>query len=1416
MSLHDRPPGTTPHPTDRHASAAPLATSLSLMLPLAVVMAFLLLVAGTAAALLRWWAYDEAGSAWLVARLPLVEVKGFKGALLGDRWQADRVRVAWEDGHAWLEIEGLDSRGMHWQWRPSGDAWLGLEVAQLSARKVSVNTGKPRQKPLELPASLALPLQLQVAEAHISGLHVDQLPPVLNLRARALQLDAHPGGSHQLGSATAEWAGVQVDLQGRIGSQGELPVSLQAVARPVGEGDQPRWAAVARVQGPLRLLDLKATLRGRPLPGRDTPAVDLGATLAVTQLWPLSTLDLQTRELDLSALSLQAPQTRLSGQARLVARAKNAPLVAKIELDNALPGRWNEARLPLKRIQAELRGDLSHPERLEAAGFELQLADSRQGAGRITGQALWLGNDLTLDTRWVDLAPQRLDGRAAAMTLAGPVQLKLRGLPSPDTADHRPAPAPALSWKIGLEGRLDNAPSAVQFTVEGNASDQALNLSTFRAQAGSTTADLQLKLQRVSRGDWKLDSAGSLVNFDPVAWWPGDSGTAWRQGPHRLSGGWQFELRVPAQAAQMPALELVQRLAGTGSLRIHDSVLAGVPVTADIKLGYTQAATPTTALMRADILLGGNQLSVDGRGDLQSGGQSDRWRMELKGDQLAALAPLTRLHPALAEWVPRQGSAQVVLAADGRWPAMRTEGQARISQLLMGRLALAQGTANWQVEGGGDRNVSAQLDLAGLQLAHQRADHVRADVSGTMADHRIDVSAALPLMPPVMAIRLLGAQAQSGTRAQMQAQGAWLPEAAGGGTWRAKVDKLVLGSWDGSMGDSAPASIWALAAGLRAELQFDGAGSLTTLRADPGRVSFGDQIRLRWDEVKLDLRGDRPQIQLHADIEPFALAPLLARAQPAVGWSGDITLAARVDIRAAERFDADLVFERREGDLHIAGREGMQLLGLTDLRLALSAHDGLWTVAPVFKGRSLGEITGSVRLQTTPERRWPHADATLAGEVQARVADIGIWSAWVPPGWRLAGELRTMAALSGRFAEPRYTGELAGKGLSVRNLLQGVNVSEGEVLVRLEGDRATVERFTLKGGDGTLTLTGGATLGSTPSVRLLALADKFRLLGRVDRLAIASGQLGLDFSAEQVKLDGRVVLDEALYDLSSSDAPALDDDVTVRRPGAVEEIVEEKKGPASKRAFAMNLEVDLGEKARFRGKGIETGLKGNLRLATPGGRLDVRGTIRSDEGSYRAYGQKLGIERGIIAFNGPYDDPRLDILALRQNIDARVGLLVTGTASQYRARLYSEPDMSETEKLSWLLLGRAPDGLGRNDTALLQRAAVALLSGEGEAPTDALMKNLGIDELTVGQRESGDVRETVVTLGKQLSRRLYIGYERSVNATTGTWQLIYRIAQRFTLRAQSGLENSLDVLWTWRLQETPPDAAMRKSTATPP
>jgi translocation and assembly module TamB len=657
-----------------------------------------------------------------------------------------------------------------------------------------------------------------------------------------------------------------------------------------------------------------------------------------------------------------------------------------------------------------------------------------------------------------------------------------------------------------------------------------------------------------------------------------------------------------------------------------------------------------------------------------------------------------------------------------------------------------------------------------------------------------------------------------GTQGSLQAQGSWQAEAGGAGQWRGTVDRLLVSAWDGKATDALPAATWAEARNLKAQLQVGAGGTLHSLQADAGRLLVGPPgaapLALKWDDVQVDLRPDTPHLRLRAELEPFDAVPLLARLQPTMGWSGNLKLGARLDLRALERMDADLVLQRTDGDLNIENNDGLQLLGLTDLRLTLAAHDGLWQLSPLVRGRGVGEVTGAMQLRTTPERRWPGLDAPLQGSVTARAPDIGIWAPWVPAGWRLTGEMNATASLGGTLGAPRYTGAVRGNNIGVRNLLQGVNVSNGDVSILLEGETARIERFTLKGGEGRIDITGNANWANAPVARLQLQAQRFRALGRLDRLLIASGEATLNLQRDAARLEGRFKVDEGLFDTTAADAPSLDSDVTIR--GQVDETLNAARAePAPRRRnFALAVDVNMGEKLRVRGRGLDSTLAGSVRITTPDGRLAVNGAIRSVDGTYAAYGQKLEIERGVLTFTGPADNPRLDVLALRPNIDTRVGVLIAGQAQAPRVRLYAEPDMSETDKLSWLVLGRAPDGLGRSDTALLQRAAVALLSGEGEAPTDALLKSLGIDEISLRQGD-GEVRETVITLGKQLSRRWYVGYERGVNAASGTWQLIYRIAQRFTLRAQSGLENSLDVIWVWRTQETPADAGMRKSVVTP-
>jgi translocation and assembly module TamB len=208
----------------------------------------------------------------------------------------------------------------------------------------------------------------------------------------------------------------------------------------------------------------------------------------------------------------------------------------------------------------------------------------------------------------------------------------------------------------------------------------AAGAAVFRRRHGRLAGTLQ----RTAR-EWKLQTTGTLADFDPLPWWPGEAGGAWRRGPHRLSADWELDAALPLQPERLPLVALAQRVAGNGRLRVHDSVLAGVPLTADINLGYAQAQAPTPASIRGEMSLGGNRLRLEGLGDPAGAGLADRLQVQVQADRLATLAPLARLHPALepgchARAAPGAGRHH------GRWPEMRTEGESTSQALQAGAL----------------------------------------------------------------------------------------------------------------------------------------------------------------------------------------------------------------------------------------------------------------------------------------------------------------------------------------------------------------------------------------------------------------------------------------------------------------------------------------------------------------------------------------------------------------------------------------------------------------------------------------------------------------------------------------------------------------------------------------------------------
>ena len=1464
----DNTPQAPPAETGHGARAKPVATGLGLLLPSLWIIGLTLALVAVGLGAGYGALTTEAGSRWLLHKLPYIQVDGFRGALLGDRWQAQRLVYSWAKGQSTLTLEEVDAQGLRWAWRglspelaSAPKAWGALHAKSLTVSKATLRNAPASGQAPKLPDSLALPLQIEIDAVTLGEFQIDALAPVQQLAAQGLVLDSRSGQRWRVQGIQGQWWGLVMDGSASLAHQAPHSASAQASLRPLQDGDSPRWAAVVRAEGPFEQLDVTATLRGVPQTGpgvaNAAPSLELSAQVLPLKTWPLGLLNLKTEALDLNALQAQAPRTSLNGTAEIASRGLNAPVTARVQLANAAPGRWDQGRLPVAQVSIDLAGRVDQRNQVTAPRLELLLADapgSAGAAGRVTGRADWRGHILTLDTQLLDVQPQRLDQRAAGMRLSGPVAVSISGLASPDPAA-KPAPTPwQAKLKLDLEGLLLNLAKGnsppVKLQLEATASAARVDVSQASAKTGAATATLSGSLQRAPGAEWALASTGALQGFDPTAWLPGEPGSAWRQGPHRLSGQWQFDVRLPPDSVrllQTAPLNLVQRLAGDGTLRVDDSLLAGVPVSVDARLAYSPGVVSSSgsASLNAEVKLGGNTLSVEGQGQPAGDGLADRLKLELQADQLATLAPLLRLYPEAAAWAPSKGSASVELQASGRWPTLRTEGSSRVQQLQAGRLAVRTGQLDWQLDSGRNQPLALTLDVSGVALGTQRAERLRGTLRGTQGRHAIDIDALVPVAPAGTAAVLLGqANRPGGTRAQLRAQGSWSPDAGSGGRWRATVERLLAAAWDGKSelntlkpgaalapaaaaattpsaptATTNPPTLWLEASDLRVDLQFNADGNLLAVRAPAGRMRLAESAVVRWDDVTVDLQGSSPRIELTATAEPFNVAPLLSRLLPDMGWAGDLRLGGRVVVRAAERFDADLTLERTDGDLLLVDGDNTLTLGLTELRAALSAHDGVWTFTPAFSGKTLGELRGSVVARTTASARWPTPDAALQGQLVLRVGDIGIWNNWVPPGWRMTGEVSGAADVSGRFGQPRYTGALIGQRLGIRNLLEGVNLGDGEVTIRLAGDSAQIETFALRGGDGTLSVRGSATWGAGLSTQLQLKAENFRVLGRVDRQIVASGAATLRHTPELLRLDGNVTINEGLVDASRANAPSLDDDVVVRRTSIEEQPGEDAVPVAAKRGsdIAVNLGVDLGQKMRVRGYGLDTLLRGQLRVTTPNNRLALNGNINTEGGTYVAYGQRLEIERGILAFRGGYNNPRLDILALRPKIDNRVGVSISGTALAPRVRLFSEPELSDNEKLSWLVLGRAPDNLGRTDTAVLQRAAVALLAGDGEAPTDTMLRNLGIDDLSIRQGD-GEVRETVISLGKQLSQRWYVGYERGVNATQGTFQLIYRIARRFTLRAQSGLENSLDMIWVWRRGETPavPEGSVRKSITVPP
>jgi translocation and assembly module TamB len=234
-----------------------------------------------------------------------------------------------------------------------------------------------------------------------------------------------------------------------------------------------------------------------------------------------------------------------------------------------------------------------------------------------------------------------------------------------------------------------------------------------------------------------------------------------------------------------------------------------------------------------------------------------------------------------------------------------------------------------------------------------------------------------------------------------------------------------------------------------------------------------------------------------------------------------------------------------------------------------------------------------------------------------------------------------------------------------------------------------------------------------------------------------------------------------------------------------------------------DINLDLGDHFHFRGFGADVDLTGRLRLQQESAQLfRANGEVRVPRGRYRAYGQRLVVRTGSFIFTGPWDNPDLNLEAIRElppstnPTNVVVGIKVSGPLRAPNAMLFSEPGMPESDIAYYILTGR-PRATPQNGSFSAGGTLLALgLAGSGDQ-AGQLAKRFGIGDFQIGTVEASDGTEA--EMSGYLGEKLYVRYGRGIAQRSNSITFQYRLTPRLLIETISGIEDALDLLYSFSI-----------------
>jgi len=828
----------------------------------------------------------------------------------------------------------------------------------------------------------------------------------------------------------------------------------------------------------------------------------------------------------------------------------------------------------------------------------------------------------------------------------------------------------------------------------------------------------------------------------------------------------------PKKRGAPPARKIEARVTGTltaagmlgpvfttkAEFKLGPSVYDGLPLTGG---GTIQLAGSRILPSRANLSVAGNQVDLQG----SFGARGDRLKFRVDAPALE------RLGFGLAGLIAADGDVTGSFAH----PNVVLNYKADSVVFSSNRVGHAEGHA--ELRDGANGALVFTTDARNLSAGGVDLTTLTAHLSGTRANHTLEAAATGKLQDRPLDLTL--------------AANGKLTEARDGTHWDGTVTRL--------QNRGTPA--------LNLE-------SPLAVSAGPDRLTLG-ATRLTLEGAVLSLKTfafDHGKIQSAGSLTGISVARLQDLRREITGEpphvKTDLVFDGDWDFALGSTATGHIQLQRRSGDVTVEIGRGLASLGISSIaaRAELSGGNRLNATLHAQASR-IGVIDADAHTTLVMRDGFltVSEDGALTGNVNANVPSLKTTGGLFGPSYLLDGHLALKLALGGTVAKPNLTGSLLGDGLSATLVDQGVQLKDGVVRIALSHNLVDFQQVEFHGASGTLRATGRVRLdGDQPDLTASIVADKLELFAAPDRNLSLSGSASVANAGAQggMAINGKFVVDHALFDMPEQAAPKLGDDVVVVRPdgsvaGERPRPVPGTNKPIGPFAPRANIDISLGNNFRFRGQGADLGLTGTITaMSAPNLPLRAVGNVRVTPGStYTAFGRKLNIENGFFTFNGPVANPGINILAMRRNQQVEAGVQVTGTVQFPTAKLVSEPNVPDNEKLSWLLFGHGTDqgnNLGQQST---MTTALALL---GSASGKRIAQTFGLDEFSVGQSEVGLTDPQVVMVSKAINEWLVIGYEQGLQSASNAIKATVNLTRYWSVGAYGGTFTGVELFYTRR------------------